>query len=334
MRIVVTGATGNLGTSVLSAVADEPAVESVLGLARRRPARAWPEAAFTAMDLTDPNADLAGSLRGADAVIHLAWAIQPARDERIMWRTNVDGTAALLAAAAAAGVGAVVFASSVGAYSPGPKDRRVDESWPTHGLQTSAYSRHKAYVERMLDTFEAEHPDIRVVRLRPALLLKGVAASEIFRLFLGPLLSPTVLGRRLIPVFPNSSDLRFQVAHSLDAGTAFVRAAVRPVRGAFNLAADPVLDGTALARILSARPVPVPSEPCGRRRRWRGACTSSPPIRAGWISCSTCRCSTPPGSVGELDWVPRFDGADAVTEILDGLREHAGLETAPLTPVS
>jgi nucleoside-diphosphate-sugar epimerase len=334
MRIVVTGATGNLGTSVLPALADEAAVESVLGLARRLPGRSWPKADFAAVDLADPDADLTTHLKGADAVIHLAWAIQPARDERRMWRTNVDGTAALLEASAAAGVGAFVFASSVGAYSPGPKDQRVDESWPTHGVQTSAYSRQKAYVERMLDAFEAEHRDIRVVRLRPGLLLKGDASSEIFRLFLGPFLPPTLIGRRLVPLFPSNSELRFQVAHSLDAGVAFARAAVRPVRGAFNVAADPVLDGQALARILKARPMPVP------KRLLRSVASAAyrlhlQPTDPGWVDLvlqvpllDTSRIRR------ELDWEPRFDGADAINEILEGLRTKEGLETAPLTPVS
>ena len=79
-----------------------------------------------------------------------------------MWRTNVVGTERVLAAASAAGVGALVCASSVGAYSPGPKDRQVDEGWPTHGVTTSSYSRDKAYQERLLDLFERDHPEVRV----------------------------------------------------------------------------------------------------------------------------------------------------------------------------
>ncbi|HEV3364165.1 MAG TPA: NAD-dependent epimerase/dehydratase family protein, partial [Acidimicrobiia bacterium] len=199
MRIVVTGATGNVGTSVLPALAAEPAVDSVLGLARRLPERSWPKADFAAVDVADPDADLDCYLRGADTVIHLAWAIQSARNERAMWRTNVEGTAAVLQAAARAGVGAVVVGSSVGAYSPGPKDRPVDESWPTHGVPTSIYSRHKVHVERMLDSFEAEHSEIRIVRMRPGLLLKSEAAAEVLRLFLGRFVPPAVLGRRLVP---------------------------------------------------------------------------------------------------------------------------------------
>ena len=334
MRIVVTGATGNLGTSVLPALAADPAVDSVLGLARRLPERSWPKTDFTAIDVADPAADLVGCLRGADAVIHLAWAIQPARDERFMWHTNVEGTSALLRAAALAGVGSVVVASSVGAYSRGPKDRRVDESWPTHGVPTSAYSRQKAHVERMLDTYEAEHPDIRVARLRPGLLLKGEAASEVLRLFLGRLVPPALIGRRLVPLFPNARGLRFQVAHSLDAGDAFAQAAVRQARGAFNVAADPVLDGAALARILHARPVPVP------RTALRMAAAATwkmhlQPTHPGWVDLVLAVPLMDTGRIQrELDWHPRYDAADAVAEILNGFRDGAGMQTAPLTPVS
>ena len=66
MRIVVTGATGNVGTSVLPALAAEPAVDSMLGLARRLPSTSWPKAEFAAVDVADPDADLAGCLREAD----------------------------------------------------------------------------------------------------------------------------------------------------------------------------------------------------------------------------------------------------------------------------
>ena len=38
MRVVVVGASGNVGTSTLAALANDPEIESVLGIARRIPA--------------------------------------------------------------------------------------------------------------------------------------------------------------------------------------------------------------------------------------------------------------------------------------------------------
>ena len=85
-----------------------------------------------------------------------------------------------------AGVSVIVYASSVGVYSPGPKGARVDEGWPRDGVASSFHARHKAEVERRLDSIERDHPKIRVVRLRPALIFKREAATGIRRLFVGP----------------------------------------------------------------------------------------------------------------------------------------------------
>src|SRR6185295_9478931 len=91
--------------------------------------------------------ELEPHFHGADAVVHLAWAIQPQHDRELLERTNVQGSERVFAAAAAVGVSNLVYASSVGAYSPGPKDRLVDESWSTAGIVSSIYSRQKAQVE-------------------------------------------------------------------------------------------------------------------------------------------------------------------------------------------
>ena len=116
--------------------------------------------------------DLSGAMRGADAVIHLAWAIQPSRDPDRLWRTNVVGSSRVVAAARAAGVGTLVHASSVGVYSRGPKDRAVDESWPREGVPTSFYGRHKAEVEHRLDAVGGggARPQDRAHATRPGVL--------------------------------------------------------------------------------------------------------------------------------------------------------------------
>lgn len=197
MRVVVFGATGNVGTSVLPALVADPGVDEIVGVARRRPDLALPKPTWPAADITTD--DLAPAVQGADVVVLLAWLIQPSHDERVLQETNVRGSERVFSAVAAAGVPALVYASSVGAYSPGPKHRPVDESWPTNGIPTSFYARHKAIVERLLDRFEAEHPHVRVVRLRLALVFKREAAAGVARLFLGPLVPRTLLRRRLVP---------------------------------------------------------------------------------------------------------------------------------------
>src|SRR4051794_6539171 len=200
MRVVVIGASGNVGSSVLRSLQGEDRVREVVGIARRLPSMQLPKVRWAQADIAHD--DLRPHLQGADCVVHLAWLIQPSRDERLTHMVNVEGSARVFEAAADAGVPAIVYASSVGAYSPGPKDRAVDESWPTHGIASSFYSRHKAAVERILDSFEAAHPGVRVVRLRPGLIFQREAASEIRRYFVGPFLPDPLLRRGLIPIVP------------------------------------------------------------------------------------------------------------------------------------
>ena len=330
MRVVVTGASGNVGTSVLRALADEPAVDSVVGVARRIPGIRFPKVEWRAADVA--RAPLEQVFAGADAVVHLAWLIQPGRDRQATWRVNVEGSRRVFHAAAAAGATSLVYASSVGAYGPGPKDRRVKEDWPTTGIPSSFYSRDKAEVERLLDRFEAQHPRVRVVRMRPGLIFKGDAASGIRRLFAGPLLPGSLLRPELIHLVPSTSRLVFQAVHAHDAGEAYRLAVVGDARGPFNLAAEPELDGAAIGRLLGARPVPVPAP------LLRGAASVSfrlrlQPTEPGWLDLAL---GVPLMDVtrarDELGWVPRRSATDAMRELLEGLREGAGIDTPPLQP--
>ena len=330
MRVVVVGATGNAGTSLLSALAEDAVVDSVLGVARRRPELAVAKTEWATADIASD--DLVPLFRGADAVVHLAWTIQPSHDLRRLWQINVEGSTRLFRAVGEAGVPALVYASSVGAYSRGPKDRAVDESWPTAGIQTSFYARHKAEVERRLDRFERESPSTRVVRLRPGLIFKREAAEGIRRLFAGPFLVNPLLRPSLIPIVPNIPRLRFQAVHSLDVGDAYRRAVVDDARGPFNVAADPVLDPPVLARVLGARLVPFP---VGLARgvaalTWRLHLQPTPP---GWVDLAlgvpvldTTRARE------ELGWRPRRSSTEALLELLEGFREGAGADTPPLSP--
>jgi UDP-glucose 4-epimerase len=328
VRVVVTGASGNVGTSLLRSLADEPAVESVLGICRRVPAARFPKVEWRTADVA--TAPLRPLFQGADAVVHLAWLIQPARDQRLVRAVNVDGSARVFRAAAAAGVGTVVYASSVGAYAPGPKDSRVDESWPTTGISTSFYSRHKAEVERLLDRFEAEHERVRVVRLRPALIFKREAASGIRRLFAGPLLPGSLLRPALIPVVPDVERLVFQGVHSHDVGDAYRRALVSDASGAFNIAAEPVLDPPQLARIFGARRLrmPAPLLRAGAAATYKLRLQPSEP---GWLDMGLeVPLMDSTRARRELGWAPAASAVEALEDLLAGMREGAGLDTPPL----
>jgi len=328
MRVVVTGASGNVGTSVLQALGEDDRVDEIVGIARRLPSWEPPKVRWVRADVvSDP---LVPIFSGADAVVHLAWAIQPGRDEATLERINLTGSERTFRAVVEAGVGSLIHASSVGAYSAGPKDRAVDESWPVGGIPTSAYSRHKAAVERKLDQLERDAPDLRVVRLRPGLIFKGEAASEIRRLFIGPLLPNFAVRRGLIPLVPRIERLRFQAVHSLDVGAAYREAVLRDVAGPFNIAADPVIGPDELADLLGARLLDTAPGLV------RGLADLSwhlrlQPTEPGWFDLAlgvpvmdTRRAER------ELGWRPRTTSLDALGELLEGLRKAEGFPTPPL----
>jgi UDP-glucose 4-epimerase len=313
---------------VLEALAGERAGREVTGLARRRPGGAFPWVDWRTVDITRD--DLVGVFRGADVVVHLAWLIQPSRDQQTLRRVNVTGSERVFRAAVEAKVRSLVYASSVGAYSPGPKDRAVDESWPTGGIATSFYSRHKAETERMLDRLEREQPALRVVRLRPGLIFKREAGPEIRRLFAGPFLPGALVRRELIPVVPRLERLRFQAVHSLDVGEAYRLAIAGDVRGAFNIAAEPVLDSARLAGLLGARlvPLPAPALRAAASITWRLRLQPTPP---GWLDMAL---GIPLMDITrarrELGWEPARSSEQALLDLLEGIREAAGVDTPPL----
>ncbi|MFB4316104.1 NAD-dependent epimerase/dehydratase family protein [Actinomadura sp. 21ATH] len=331
MRVVVVGATGNVGTSTVQALAADPAITSIRGLARRRPELEIDKTEWAVADVR--GTDLVPHFRGADAVVHLAWLFQPTHAPMTTWRANVIGSSRVFAAVGEAGVPALVYSSSVGAYSPGPKDRAVAETWPTHGWPAASYGREKSYVERLLDIFQAEHPECRVARLRPGFIFKREAAAEQRRLFAGPFLPGQLVRPGLIPVVPDIPGLRFQALHSADAGQAFRLAVTdEDARGAYNIAAEPVIGVDELAELLKARKLSLPAR--GARAALRAAWTlgmvpASPDLLDLALHIPVMDTSR---ARAELGWAPEHTSMDAMRAFLGGLRSGAGMATPPLAP--
>ena len=336
-RVVITGATGNVGTALLRAVAASAPHWQVTGLARRLPDRTvapYDTADWVGLDLGDPGVGtrLRRVLEGADAVVHLAWALQPSRDPALMTRTNLDGSQHLIDAARAAGVGHFVHTSSLGAYSPmhGSSHKpRMREDWPTGGIKSSLYSRQKVAVERMLDLLEGEPDAPLVTRLRPGLVLQGAAATAFSRYFLGALAPAAALAPRL-PLLPVPNGMLGSAVHADDLADALVRIVEQRAGGAFNIAAEPPLDAATVAHALGARRLPVPFA-------LTRAVTSATwwlriqPTDAGWLDIArSCPLLDTTRAREVLGWEPRRSPVDALAEVGDGLASGAGVDASPV----
>jgi UDP-glucose 4-epimerase len=334
VRVVVVGATGNVGTALLEALRADSRISAVAGVARRLPDGYGPYAGvrWHSVDVAagDAVAALTPVFAGADAVVHLAWQIQPSHDRARLRATNVGGARHVAEAVLRAGVPALVVASSIGAYAPGPKEPPVSEDWPVTGVPGASYSVDKAAVERMLDQLEHDAPQLRVVRLRPGLIFQATAAAEIARFFAGPLAPVGLLRFGRVPVIPAGPRLRLQAVHADDVARAYLAAVTGNVRGAFNIAAEPVLDAGSVAPLLHGRGVPVPP--------WllRAAAAVSwrmrlQPVEPGWVTLAA---RSPLMSLRrareELGWQARVDARDALAELLAAMSRGNGGSSAPL----
>ena len=213
----------------------DPAIDEIVAVARRPPGDSWypPRTRFVAADAAVD--DLTSVFRGTDAVIHLAWLFQPTHAPMTTWRRQRAGQHSSLRVRRSRRCGKPHPHVVGGRYSPveRPGDRTsgngriherddpVDESWPTHSTPMAAYGREKAYVERVLDAFEARHPEIRGRRLRPAFVFQRKASTEQRRLFAGPFVPRFIARRGSLPVLPLPRDLRLQAVQAADLAEAF-----------------------------------------------------------------------------------------------------------------
>jgi UDP-glucose 4-epimerase len=332
MRITVTGASGNVGSALLRQLAADGGHE-VVGVSRRTPEEGFGDAArWVSVDLTDDGCRdaLRDAFTGADAVVHLAWGFQPSHDLDYLEELGVGGTRRVLSAVVDAQVPHLVHMSSVGAYSPKRDKTPVDESWPTEGVPTSPYSRHKAAAERLLDAHEAAGHRTIVTRMRPGIIGQRTAGSALLRYGVPALVPARLLD--LIPLMPLDRRLCVPMVHADDVARAIALALERQAGGAFNLAADPPITTDGIAKAFGARPVHVPSGVVRAvvSTSWHARLQQVDP---GWIDLGF---SVPLLDTGraerELGWAPTVDGMTVFEETLSGMRDAASDRSPVLRP--
>jgi UDP-glucose 4-epimerase len=272
LTVAVTGPTGDLGAAIVAALERSRRVGKVVGMARRPldPAElGWRKAEYRQGDVTDP-ASVRDLVKGADVVIHLAFAILDASDATM--ELNVEGSRLVFEEAARAGAERVCYASSVAAY--GFHDDNPDwltEEIPPRGSPEHPYSHQKAEVEKVLGAVLLRHTGTVAYAFRPCIVAGPGARTmleEIPYYRLGEAM-PDAVARLLSampvlrPVIPDPG-VRFQLVHEDDVASAFMAGvAGRGAPGPYNLAARGTLTASDLAAALGWYSVPVPRAAVG-----------------------------------------------------------------------
>lgn len=165
MKILVTGGTGLLGGRLIpKLVADGHQIAALTRSASSHDK-------LTALGASPVDADLQTgaplSLPAIDAVVHAAALFRFSGPRAPFFRTNVDGTVALLEAAETAGAKTFVHISAAGIVmdDAGTPVRNADESAPTFPNHFSAYLASKARAESLV--LSADKPGFRTIALRP-----------------------------------------------------------------------------------------------------------------------------------------------------------------------
>ena len=165
MKAFVTGATGFVGSHVARLLSEQGAdLRLLVRSASRRENLEGLNADLVIGDLTDP-ASLRKGMQGCEAVFHVAadyrlWI----RDPKPMYAVNVDGTAAVIAAAQAAGVRRTVYCSSVATLGFGYDRRSVNEDTPVaESSMIGHYKRSKYLAERKAVELAAQGANVVIV---------------------------------------------------------------------------------------------------------------------------------------------------------------------------
>lgn len=267
VTVAVTGPTGEIGISAVTALEREPAVDAIIGMARRPfdpSSRGWLKTSYRQGDILDREA-VDAVVAQADVVIHLAFVIMGSRAETA--RVNLQGTRNVFEATVAAErPRRLVYTSSVAAYgyhsdNPVP----LTEDVPARGSAEHYYSAQKAASEAMLAEITGDSP-LEVFVLRPCVVAgpnaTALADAMPWNQLPGPLRA-IVKAVKSVPVLkPVVPDPGFplQLVHPDDVASAIALAATTPAPpGAYNIAGDGVVAVADVATALGARSVRVPA---------------------------------------------------------------------------
>ncbi len=304
MKIAVTGISGYLGRVLLPLLEADPDIESIVGIDLIAP-RLSSKVKFVKRDVRSP--DLKGDLQGCDAMVHMAFVVMPLKSEKEMDSINISGTQNAVTCAAEAGIETIIYTSSVAAYGIWPDNPiPIREDWSLRPMPEFYYARTKALAERWLNTFEREHADIRIVRLRPCIFVGPEADNLMVELVSGPAML-SILG----------VDTALQFVWDEDVARGILLALKKDVRGAFNLAGDGHLSMQELAREAGKKtlPLPYPVVLGGAALLWKLQVWKN--LHPGWIRAfrypviaDTTRARR------ELGWEPTFDSRGAIQEFL------------------
>jgi len=250
-RIALTGTASFLGARLLRRLAETKGADRLLVVDLAAPPAAL-GVRHRAVDLTEPAADqrLLELFREEDveAVLHFAFYTGPRRDAAHAHELESIGTLALLAAAAAAGVGRVVMRSFTAVYGArGQNAAFLTEDRPLQPDPGLGWVRDKLEAEQHAASFTRRYPSLKVTVLRFAPLF-GPGVRNFYTRIFDKRVVPTVMGY----------DPLVQLLHPEDALRALEAALDQAPPGAFNVVPRASITLATALHLADKIPIPIP----------------------------------------------------------------------------
>jgi UDP-glucose 4-epimerase len=245
MRYLITGGSGYIGGRLTDELSAREETEKIVDVDLRGPPRTWPKHEFVRADVRDRNKmrDLL-ERNEIDCLMHFAFVLNPIRDEAKMYDIDVNGTQAVLQAAADAGVKHVIQTSSATAYGAFPDNPKpIAEDWPVRGAPDFSYAKHKADSDRIAQLWALQNPDALMTIVRPSIVFGPSVDNYLVRAF---------DNNPFIPIL-DGVDEEFQLVHEDDVVSALIALLDGKHNGAFNLAGDGTLTWRRAAEVVGKK---------------------------------------------------------------------------------
>jgi UDP-glucose 4-epimerase len=297
MRYLITGGSGYIGSRLVDLLSRRDDTERIVICDIAPPRDFKPKSQFERLDVRDRDGVRAALERSrADALVHLAFILNPSHDEHFMYDVDVNGTHNVLEAAGDAGTRQVLVASSSTAYGAFPDNPvPLTEEDPVRGVAGFSYARDKTEADRVCQLWAAKYPDRVMTIVRPCIVFGPNVDNYLVRLWTKQPFTADV-GNLENPI---------QFVHEDDVVEAIAALLLGRHSGAFNVAGDGEMTLRECAELIG---MPIRKMP---QRAYRGLARAAWRLRASEVPAGELDFAIYPWIVSNqklkrtVDWTPR-----------------------------
>jgi UDP-glucose 4-epimerase len=271
MRYVITGGSGYIGTRLVELLGAREDTELITIADARPPEIHRPKTRYERLDVRDREGARALLERDRpDALVHLAFILNPSHDEALMYDVDVNGTHNVLEAAGAAGTPQVLVTSSASAYGAFPDNPvPLTEDDPVRGAPDFSYARDKTEADRICQLWAAKYPDRTMTIVRPCIVLGPNVNNYLVRLWT----------HQPFTVDHGHLDYELQFVHEDDMVAAIGLLLEGKHAGAYNVAGDGTMTAKEAAELIESpiRKMPLRVYRALAKAMWALRRAESPP---------------------------------------------------------